>query len=197
MLPETLAIIGVGNVRFTPRVLATLAGFYGERPMRVVLYDPDSERLDLFCRLARCFFRFAKSSHDLAFTEDSDEALADAERVIVQLEENGARKLLSQAKGKRSVSLVKALERALANLSPTAETLSLLESSVRLPIGRYRTLSWIGQLTEAERVAVPHQALRWIHGEEYPHELMAECESNGLRHWLEDPSSAALVLHTR
>ncbi len=194
MAPMTLAVLGVGNVRYTPRVLATLAGFFGERHMKVVLCDPDEERLDLFNRLARSFFTFAKSTHELEATTDPDEALAEAELVIVQLEQNGARKLLGTPKGAREPKLVKALQVALSNLSPTAETLCLLDPSVALPVRRYRRFEWGGPITEAERVAVPHQALRWIHGEEYPYEIMAEGEESPLKAWLEDPSTAMLVL---
>lgn len=193
MTPVTLAVLGVGNVRFTPRVLATLAGFFGERPMRVVLYDPDEERLDLFYRLARSFFVFSKSTHELDAVQDPDEALAFAELVIVQLEENAARKILNVPRSKKPPKLEKALQIALANLSPTAETLCLLDSEVQLPVSRYRRLDWLGPLSEEERVAVPHQTLRWIHGEDYPFDIMAECEKGPLKAWLEDPASASLV----
>lgn len=189
----TLAVIGVGNVRYTPRVLATLAGYFGERPLQVVLYDPDAERLDLFERLARSFFAFNKSTNGLWSTEDPDAALAEAERVIVQLEANGVKKLLQGQKATARTAMSRALAKVLANLSPTAETLSLLEPEVKLPARRYRKLEFGGLLTEAERVAVPHQALRWIHGEEYPFEIMAECENNDLKRWLEDPTTAALA----
>lgn len=193
MEPITLAVLGVGNVRYTPRVLATLAGYFGERHMRIVLYDPDEERLDLFHRLARSFFAFAKSTHELDAIGDPDEALANADLVIVQLEENAARKILKVPRGRRAPNLAKAVQITLANLSPTAETLCLLEPGVQLPVRRYRRLEWGPPLTEAERVAVPHQSLRWIHGEDYPFEIMAECEQSPLKAWLEDPSTAQLV----
>lgn len=161
--------------------------------MQVVLYDPDLERLDLFHRLARSFFAFNKSTHGLWATENPDDALAEAELVIVQIEDNAVKKMLKGEKSTPKTAMTKALAKALANISPTAETLSLLDATIKLPVRKYRTMEWVPPLTEAERVAVPHQSLRWIHGEEYPFEIMAECETGALKEWLLNPASAKLA----
>jgi len=188
----TVAVIGAGNVRCTPQVLATLASYFGERPLNIVLYDADAERLDLFDRLARTFLAFTRSTNMLSSTEDPDEALATADRVIVQLDDNGARKLLKLTR-RASLKMDAALKKALSNLSPVAEVLSLMPEGVELPLSRYRTMLWPFLDKSFEEVAVPHQALRWIHGEEYPFDFFAEHEDSPLKAWLNDPASALLA----
>ena len=44
----------------------------------------------------------------------------------------------------------------------------------------------------AELRALPHQLLRWIRGEEYLHEFLAEHEKSPIRDWLERPESALI-----
>jgi hypothetical protein len=189
----TLAIIGAGNVRCIGPVLATLASYFGERPLDVVLYDPDEERLDLFDRLARTFFAFTKSGNTLVSTPDADEALADAQLVIVQLDLHGASKALGRRRSESRSVISQALDRLLSNASPSAEVLSLMDESVSLPLPAFRRLGWPKPLREAEEVGVPHQALRWIHGEEYPFDFFAEHEDSPLKLWLDDPKTATLV----
>lgn len=165
--------------------------------MDVVLYDPDAERLDLFDRLARTFFAFNKAAHALASTQDPDEATASATRVIVQLDLHGASKVLKMSRTGSARVFDRALPIVMANISPTAEVLSLLDPSISLPHADYRILAWPPEPSEAERVAVPHQALRWIHGEEYPFEFFAENENTPLKGWLNDPGSAPLAHRSR
>lgn len=195
MSRETLAVVGAGNVRCTPPVLAALAAYFGERPLEVVLFDPDPERLDLFDRLARTFFAFTKSVHTLQSTEDAHEALAEASRVIVQIDLHGASKALKMMRTGSARVYDRALPMLLSNLAPSAQVLSLLPSSVRLPVPEYRVLDWPPEVPEPERPAVPHQALRWIHGEEYPFEYFAAHEDSPLKNWLDDPASAPLARH--
>lgn len=189
----TLAIIGAGNVQCTSPVLATLASYFGERPLDVVLYDADEERLDLFDRLARTFFAFTKSGNTQTSTMDADEALAEAQLVIVQLDLHSAAKALGLKRTTAKNIFERALTKLLANVSPSAEVLSLMEEEVVLPVPSFRRLSWPKHLKEGETVAVPHQALRWIHGEEYPFEFFAEHEDSPLKLWLDDPKTATLV----
>lgn len=189
----TLAIIGAGNVQCTSPVLATLASYFGERPLDVVLYDADEERLDLFDRLARTFFAFTKSGNTQTSTRDADEALAEAQLVIVQLDLHSAAKALGLKRTTAKNIFERALTKLLANVSPSAEVLSLMEEEVVLPVPSFRRLSWPKHLKEGETVAVPHQALRWIHGEEYPFEFFAEHEDSPLKLWLDDPKTATLV----
>lgn len=187
-----LALIGVGNVRCTPPVLATLASYFGERPLDIVLYDADAERLDLFDRLARTFLAFTKSTNLLAGTEDPDEALAVAERVIVQIDANCAARSIGKKVRPQPSHILEALPRLLSNVSPTAEVLSLLPADVIIPVPKYRQVDWPKAIRSQDEVAVPHQALRWIHGEEYPFEFFAEHEDSPLKLWLDDPASIPL-----
>jgi hypothetical protein len=189
----TLAIIGAGNVQCISPVLATLASYFGERPLDVFLYDADEERLDLFDRLARTFFAFTKSGNTLTSTSDADEALSEADLVIVQLDLHGAAKALGLKRTTAKNIVDRALTKLLANASPSAEVLSLMEENVELPVPAFRRLTWPKQLKEGETVGIPHQALRWIHGEEYPFEFFAEHEDSPLKLWLDDPKTATLV----
>lgn len=189
----TLALMGVGNVRCTPPVLATLASYFGERPLDIVLYDADAERLDLFDRLARTFLAFTKSTNLLTSTLNHDEALSSAARVIVQLDHHGACLALGTKRKPNAKLQERALKQVLSNVSPTAEVLSLLGTEVALPIPSYRRIEWPPPIRQAEEVAVPHQALRWIHGEEYPFEFFAQHEDSPLKLWLDNPATATLA----
>ena len=189
----TLAIIGAGSVRCSLPVIAVLAEYFGERPLHVVFYDPDQERLDLFDRLARTFFAFTKSTHTLSSVESADEALEVAEKVVVQIDAHGAAMTLGKKRRPQPDDFARALPELLANVSPTAEVLSLLSAEHLLPVRTYRRLDWPAEPSEEERTAIPHQALRFIHGEDYPFELFAAMKDSPFRAWLDDPQVAELV----
>src|SRR4051794_39669255 len=91
-----LAILGGGSVRCSPAVLASLATYFGERPLEIRMFDADVERLDLFDRLARLCFAMTKNPHTLISTTDAVEATEAADRVILQVGENCARKYLKE-----------------------------------------------------------------------------------------------------
>jgi hypothetical protein len=209
--------MGAGSVRCSPPVLATLANYFGERPLEVRLYDADVERLDLFDQLARVLFRITESTHQLRFRIDPVEALEDVDRVVMQVGTNCARKYLRQVGDLSGIedvlpeepvgsvqkdgfrmqaaddSLVqRAIDRMLIALPPEAEVLSLQREEVTLPDERrYRKLKWPEEPTLAERVALPHQVLRWIKGEEMPHVLLKDADRTPLKAWLDDVTSAA------
>jgi hypothetical protein len=214
-----LAIIGAGNVRCTPPVLGALANYFGERPLEVRLYDADAERLDLFDQLARLLFRVTDATHQVRFRLDSVEAIEDADRVILQVGTNCARKYLRQVgaldkaedrpKDEPIGSLQKdgftiaeaddslvqrALGRMLEVLPAEAEVLSLQREAISLPDEmRFRRLDWPAEPNLAQRRAIPHQALRWIKGEEMPHALLKDSEQSPLKAWLDDVTSAGRV----
>lgn len=190
----TLAIIGAGSVRCSLPVIAVLAEYFGERPLHVVFYDPDQERLDLFDRLARAFFAFTRSTHTLSSAASADEALELAEKVVVQLDPHGAALALGKKRRPQPDDYARALPALLANVSPSAEVLSLLPAEHPLPVRAYRRLDWPGEPSEAERIAIPHQALRFIHGEDYPFELFAAMKDAPFRAWLDDPQVAEPVV---
>jgi hypothetical protein len=195
-----LAVLGAGSVRCGPSVFSTLATFFGERPLEIRLYDSDPERLDLFDRFARLCFLVTKAPHSLLATEDPKEALADADRAILQVGDNCARKYLKATRRQGVASLTnaamveQALDQMLEGVPAEVDVVSLQTGDVYVPLERYAALDWPSSPSEVERGAVPHQVLRWIHGEEYLHELLAEHERSPLKAWLNDPSSAPAVV---
>src|SRR5947209_12666480 len=91
-----LAILGAGSVRCTTPVIASLATYFGERPLEIRMFDADMERLDLFDRLARLCFMMTKNEHTLISTCDAAEAIENAERAVLQVGENCARRYLRE-----------------------------------------------------------------------------------------------------
>lgn len=83
MEQASVAVLGVGSLRFGPPVLAALATYFGERPLEVVLYDERPEILDAMHRLARSFFKIRDARHAIVSTTDLDEAIRLADRYIV------------------------------------------------------------------------------------------------------------------
>jgi hypothetical protein len=75
-------------------VIASLANYFGERPLDVHLWDSDPERLDLFDRFARLCFRMNKSKHSLMASEETQETLVDASAIVLMVGENCASKYL-------------------------------------------------------------------------------------------------------
>jgi hypothetical protein len=194
-----LAIVGAASLRCGAPILGALAGYYGERPLRVALYDADEERLDLFERFARVAFTVARSAHELCALTDPKEALFEADRVVIALDANCALKRLKQerielAKAKSEEDLLaKALESILEGLPPRVETLSLLPDGSPVPRSKYRQMNWPAVPSEAECKALPHQIMRWIRTEDYLHEFLAQHERSPFKAWLEDVRTATLV----
>jgi hypothetical protein len=94
-----LAIIGAGSVRCGPPIVASLASYFGERSVNVALWDADAERLDLFERFARTSFSVLKCTHSVFATLEPEEALVGADRVVLALDVNCAKKYLKAQKG--------------------------------------------------------------------------------------------------
>lgn len=164
------------------------------------MYDADLERLDLFDRLARLCFMMTKATHSLMSTTLLPEALEDADRIILQVGENCARKYLKEQHRSGIADLPApsmielALEEMLAPVSSDTEILSLQRPEIVIPCRHYyRVSDWPKEPTYAERFSIPHQALRWIRGEEYTHEFLNEQERSPLKAWLDNASSLELV----
>lgn len=197
-----LTILGAGAVRCTPAVIASLATYFGERPLEVRMFDADLERLDLFDRLARLCFMMTRATHSLISTTDAVEATDGADRVILQVGENCARKYLKQrhrmgiADLQAESMIEQAVEEMLGTVPAEAEILSLQRPGIVIPRTRYYTADWPAEPTSAERFSFPHQALRWIKGEEYTHEFLREHERSPLKRWLDDTKSLQLVEQT-
>jgi hypothetical protein len=199
MTTMRLAILGAGSIRCSPAVIASLATYFGERPLEIRMFDSDLERLDLFDRLARVCFIMTKSTHTLISTTNASEASEGADRVVLQVGDNCARRYLKEthrmgiADLDPSAMIEQAVEEMLGAVSLEAEVLSLQRPDIAIPREYYYRLDWLVEPTRYERFAFPHQALRWIRGEEYTHEFLREQERSPLKQWLDDVGSAELV----
>lgn len=166
---KRVAVLGIGSVRCAIPVILSLATYFGERPMEIVLWDADIERLDLFDRLLRVACATMETPHRILSTDDPAEALAETTHVVWCVEDYCIKKL---AKG-TGITPEVALDK-LATLTENVEVL-------RLPTG-----NWPPELTEAEAASVPHQALRWIRSEEYLIMLLDKYPRSPLHDWLRE-----------
>src|SRR5689334_604604 len=111
-----LAILGAGSVRCSVPVIASIATYFGERPLDIRLYDADEERLDLFDRFARTVFAFNKNPHRVRTGIDAKELLEDVDRVILQVGRNCARKEAKAAGARVLTSETDRISASLARL---------------------------------------------------------------------------------
>jgi hypothetical protein len=198
MAAINLAVLGAGSVRCTAPLVSALATYYGERPLEIRLYDEDEERLDLFDRFARYCFRFTNAHHEVRLRPDPVEALEGAERVILQVGPNCARKRLkargASFRGDNREAVEAALEDLVALIPEGALVVSLLPPDVRVPLEHFYRLGWPGELSLPERTALPHTILRVLNGEEYPVDWIRGEERSPLKAWLDDPETAEVVI---
>jgi len=192
-----LTIVGAASLRCGIPVIASLATYFGERHLEVSLYDADEERLDLFAAFARKAFKFSDNPHTLRTSTDAAEMLEDADRVVLQLDENCARKE-NKASGFKPESsggdeITSVLNRFASHISNQAGVMSLLMPEVRIPLDYYYRLDWPGPIGLEERRSIPHQLLRWIREEEYLHDVFREYERSPLKSWMDDVSTAIVV----
>jgi hypothetical protein len=174
-----LTVLGAGSVRCAIPVIASLASYFGERPLEITFWDADEERLDLFDRFARLCFLLTDSTHTLKSTTSLTDALAQYDRILLQT----GRNCVSKA-GKATMDNMFVL------LSLTdAPLLSLSTEAVKLPYGFADLRNWPPTLTDLERLGVPHQILRFLNGEEYPYSSVREYDRSPIKRWLDDPAS--------
>lgn len=170
-----LALLGIGNMRLGPITLAAVASFYGERPLEVLLWDADLERLDLMERLGWSLFRTAESPHALTIVETLEDAL-EVDAAIVLVGRWCVQRAQPDATREEFVS------RVVQQFPPTTSVLRLVPTvgerhedslDLELPV-----------LSELERQQRAFQTLRWIHGDEPIGPLLEQGESSLIRHWL-------------
>ncbi len=195
-----VAVIGAGSVRCSVPVLASLATYFGERPLEIALYDADAERLELFEMFARLVFAQNKNPHEITASSDYMDVLAGASKVILQLDSNCA---LKEARGGKhrvpsdpAKRVASTLERLKPLIADDALVVSLLPPEVPVTLGYYYRLEWPSHLDADETRSLPHQVLRWIRGEEYLYEILREHERSPLKAWLDDPTTATIVSET-
>lgn len=193
-----LTILGAGSVQYGPAVIGSLASYYGERPLDVRLFDADSERLDLFDRLARLVFGDTSVDHGVKAFEDPTEALEDAQFVVLSVDENCARKFLRQVKAEIPESdgeLVQTAVDRLVRLVPNeALILSLMPGTVSVARETYYRIGWPPSVDEKDHRVVPFQILRWLNKEEAFYSLIDAHDKSPLKRWLDDPSTAEPVI---
>ncbi len=194
-----IAVLGAGSVRCMPPVISALATYFGERPLEIRLYDSDEERLDLMDRFARHCFHFNDATHEVLYRPDPKEALEGADRIILQVGRNCARKYLrvpyAEASNQGDKLVIRTLDALLDDLPPEVDVLSLQRMSVKVPLAFYRRLDWPGEPTDEDLRWLPHQILRWIKSEEQIYKFLEEQEEAPLKLWLNDPNSAELVVN--
>lgn len=78
-----LAVIGAGSLKGAIPMVASLATYFGERPLDITFYHPEEEPLDLVDRFARLCFLMTKSTHSLRSTVLLEEAMAEVDRVVL------------------------------------------------------------------------------------------------------------------
>jgi hypothetical protein len=174
-----------------------LATYFGERPLELRLYDADEERLDLFDRFARAAFLVNDTGHAVTAGTDPVEALEGAQRIILQVGENCARKE-ARASGASVATLESelisaSLERLLEGREVYADVLSLEPREVRIPLSSYYRLDWPMEQDWETRMATPHQVLRWVRGEEQLYRVFEEYLNSPFKRWLDDVSVATAV----
>lgn len=191
-----LAFVGAGSIRCAAPVIATLATYFGERPMDVWLYDADEERLDLFDRFARTAFTLTESTHGLRATNILEEALQDATGVLVGFDENCARKELGSIARRMTAgeSMAKMAGRIVALSPPECPILCLANSA---PLEGASTAGDWPEVPDQPTYVVPLQILRWLNGEEYPYDLFRAHERSPLRSWLDNPEPRTSLLEEK
>lgn len=93
MRERVVVVLGAGNLRCGPVVLASLANWRPDDLVDIRLWDSNEERLDLFDRLSRELIDKANTEHKVVSTADVAEALEGATDVIFTVHEDCARRL--------------------------------------------------------------------------------------------------------
>ncbi|MCW5942282.1 MAG: hypothetical protein KIS66_08615 [Fimbriimonadaceae bacterium] len=192
MKPLVFTHIGVGNMAVAPAVVATLGTYFGERPLEVRLFDADEERADLMQRFAEMVFQIEKTGHQLVLCGHLGEAMEGAERVVLSPEANFSRRLArlsdpAQAWDVALSSVARAVPKGVA-------CLSLLGPEIRVPLRDYYRIEWPPPIGPDQLRAMPHQILRWLRTDEYVQPFLRQHAGSPLKRWIDDPSSADLVL---
>lgn len=93
MRERVVVVLGAGNLRCGPVVLASLAKWHPDDLVDIRLWDANEERLDLFDRLLRELLDHADTEHGVQSSSDARELLEGATDVIFTVHEDCARRL--------------------------------------------------------------------------------------------------------
>ena len=97
MSRRSLALIGAGNIRCCPSVLASIAALDTLDGLDIRLYDANQERLDLYFQLAGTIMDLSEREHDLFRKPVLKEALDKADVVILTLNEDCSRRMTGKS----------------------------------------------------------------------------------------------------
>lgn len=100
MPQRVFAVVGIGNLRCGPPILATLARFYPDYPLGVRLYDANEERLDLMDQLGRILLDQWNSEVHVRTSSDLAETLNGITDLIICLSEDCARRMAGNSQAK-------------------------------------------------------------------------------------------------
>lgn len=89
MSATKIALIGAGKLDRVIPVVASLATYFGERPLDITFYHSEEEMLDLVDRFARLCFVMNQSTHSLRSTTFLEEALEDADALVMLAPKSG------------------------------------------------------------------------------------------------------------
>lgn len=190
-----VALIGAGHLAVSVPVLASLSSYFGERPMTLTLFDPDSEKVDLAFRLAQTVFTCAKAEHALAVTDSLDELAGDFTRVVYCANARSARIVNRWAGVEATCTDGASIEQAVAylhaHLMSTASkegtplVLSLLPSEVLLPGLKHSRIDWPKAWIDDRDGRLAHQVLRWVRGDEPVFDLIQAYKRSPFLRWLD------------
>jgi hypothetical protein len=82
---ERLAILGFGNMELGGAICASLANFYGERPLEIRVWDPIKERADIMARVLRYFFKSVGLEHQVYSMASMSDVMFEPNAVIICL----------------------------------------------------------------------------------------------------------------
>lgn len=95
---RTICLLGAGNIRCCPEVLAVLAEMRSDNPFCIQLFDANPERLDLMDRLARVMVAEQKEFITIRATDNLPEAIEGATDFVLMFNEDGSRRMFNDSR---------------------------------------------------------------------------------------------------
>ena len=178
-----VAVLGAGSLRCGPAIGASLAQYFGERPLEFCFWDADAEILEVMVFVARHCLYAMRSPHSVISEEAPADALANADGVIFAMDRRSAAKFLREPESEDGVE--RALQRLSVLLSPEPKYLSLIPEPVPDGLTRLTSVSWPPPLPDDAPLRLPQRLLRILNSEDPIHELLRGHERTPLSEWLE------------
>lgn len=173
-----IAVLGIGNLSHGISIIFSLANYFGERPVEILLWDSDEERLDLFGTLARKCFHYTQNPNLLKTTSDADEVFEfDPDRWIVIQDARSV---------KKAVHSTQRILKPFIERIPQGMVLNLMDQPVPW-LGESLRVEWRSTQQEMPPSSIPHQILRWINGEDHLVIALQVFEESPLHQWLDSP----------